>query len=167
VTYVLGEFYWRLTREQRTANTDYRGTGQFSTRRLNRERTGEGDAQEVVWSAGDALSSDTVLKAFKLAPEKAQALRRDAGPIAGSAAAFLAKLFFWGFALMFMLAMFQCESSADDCNAVRSAYGEASNEYRNCLANQRSGARTGGGSWGGYTSGGGSWGGYTSGGGHK
>ena len=38
VTYVLGEFYWRLTRDQRTANTDYAGTGAASAKRLNRER---------------------------------------------------------------------------------------------------------------------------------
>ena len=30
-TYVLGEFYWRLERDERTANTDYVGTGAAST----------------------------------------------------------------------------------------------------------------------------------------
>ena len=45
VTYVLGEFYWHLTRDQRTANTDYQGTGAASTKRLNREETeGAGSA---------------------------------------------------------------------------------------------------------------------------
>ena len=155
VTYVLGEFYWRLEREQRTFNTDYRGIGTFSSRRLNCERTGEGDAQEIVWSAGETIASDAVLKAFNLAPDKAQALRRDAAPFSGSAASLLPKLFFWGFVLVFVLTLFQCDSSADACAALRNSYGEASNEYRNCLARQRSGTRTGGGSWGGFSSGGG------------
>ena len=45
VTYVLGEFYWRLTRDERTANTDYVGTGAASAKRLNREQTaGRGHA---------------------------------------------------------------------------------------------------------------------------
>jgi Domain of unknown function (DUF4178) len=154
VTYVLGEFYWRLEREQRTYNTDYRGSGAFASRHLNRERTGVGDAQEIVWSAGQTIGSDAILKAFKLAPDQAQALRRDAAPTSGNAASLLAKLFFWGFVAVVVLTLFQCDSP-DDCAAVRSSYGEASNEYRNCLANQRSSSRTSGGSWGGYSSGGG------------
>ncbi|EWS53912.1 DUF4178 domain-containing protein [Methylibium sp. T29] len=39
ITYVLGEFYWRLARGERTRNTDYRGPG---GKQLNREQTGEG-----------------------------------------------------------------------------------------------------------------------------
>jgi hypothetical protein len=155
VTYVLGEFYWRLEREQRTFNTDYRGIGSFSSRRLNCERTGAGETQEIIWSAGQTMSSDALVKAFKLAPDKAQALRRDPAPLSASAASLLPKVLFWGFVLVFVLTLFQCQSSADDCSALRSSYGEASNEYRNCLARQRSGARTGGGSWGGFSSGGG------------
>jgi len=57
VTYVLGEFYWRLSRHERTLNTDYAGTGAASRKRLNREQTGSGGgdetAQEIVWSAGE------------------------------------------------------------------------------------------------------------------
>ncbi len=155
VTYVLGEFYWRLEREQLTYNTDYRGTGAFASRHLNRERTGVGDAQEIVWSAGQSIGSDAVVRAFKLAPDQAQALRRDAAPTSSNAASLLAKLFFWGFVAVIVLMLFRCDSSADDCAAVRSSYGEASNEYRSCLANQRSSSRTSGGSFGGFSSGGG------------
>ncbi len=159
VTYVLGEFYWRLEREQRTFNTDYRGTGKFGSRQLNCERTGEGrgveSPQEIVWSAGEAMSSDAVSKAFKLAPDRAQALRRDATLIAGDGASLLAKLFFFGLIAVFALMLFQCDSGGNDCAALRGAYGEASNEYRSCVANQRGGSRTGGGSWGGFSSGGG------------
>ncbi len=157
VTYVLGEFYWRLEREQRTFNTDYRGTGTFGSRQLNCERTGEGGegSQEIVWSAGEAMSSDAVSKAFKLSADKLQALRRDATPVSGDGASLLAKLFFFGMIAVFALILFQCDSGSDNCAALRSSYGEASNEYRSCVANQRSGARTGGGSWGGFSSGGG------------
>ena len=73
-TYVLGEFYWKLERDAKTFNTDYMGTGAFGTRRLNREQTGQGADQEVVWSAGETLSADAVLKAFKLAPDKSASL---------------------------------------------------------------------------------------------
>ena len=155
VTYVLGEFYWRLEREQRTFNTDYRGTGKFGSRQLNRERTGHSDAREIVWSAGEAMSSDTVLKAFKLSADKAQALRRDATPFTADKTSLRVKLFVGALFAVFVFMLFRCDSGSDDCVAVRSSYGEASNEYRNCQASQRSSSRVGGGSWGGYSSGGG------------
>ncbi len=155
VTYVLGEFYWRLERAQRTENTDYRGTGKFGARQLNRERTGHGDTEEIVWSAGESISSDMVLKAFRLGPDKAQALRRDAAPFVADKTSLLVKLFVGALFAAFVLMLFRCDSDGDNCSAVRSSYGEASNEYRNCLASQRSNSRVGGGSWGGYSSGGG------------
>ena len=155
-TYVLGEFYWKLERDARTYNTDYVGTGAFSARRINRERTGSGDTQEITWSAGETLSADAVLKAFKLAPEKSAALQRDALPSSGNAASLLAKLFFWGFVVVVLLMLFRCDGDERDCSQVRATYGEASAEYQNCLRSARSsGGRVGGGSWGGWSSGGG------------
>ena len=59
VTYVLGEFYWRLQRDQLTRNTDYEGTGAGSDKRLNREQTGGDGTHEVVWSAGETLDAPT------------------------------------------------------------------------------------------------------------
>jgi ribosomal protein L37AE/L43A len=152
VTYVLGEFYWRLERDQLTFNTDYIGTGDFSNRRLNRERTGEGAAQEIVWSAGETLTADAVLRAFKLAPELGAALKRDALPSSGNASALLAKVFFWVFVLVVILMLFRC-SDDDNCDQLRSSYGASSQEYQNCLANNRT--RSSGGSFGGFSSGGG------------
>ena len=70
VTYVLGEFYWRLARDERTFNTDYEGTGAHRRKRLNREQTGS----EVVWSAGETLEAETVIKAFRLPQAKLAAL---------------------------------------------------------------------------------------------
>ena len=146
----------RLERDARTFNTDYIGTGSFSSRRINRERTGSGDSQEITWSAGETLSADAVLKAFKLAPEKSAALQRDALPSSGNAASLLAKLFFWGFVVVVLLMLFRCDGGERDCSQVRATYGEASAEYQNCLRSAgSSGGRTGGGSWGGWSSGGG------------
>jgi hypothetical protein len=157
-TYVLGEFYWRLQRDQLTRNTDYQGTGGASAKRLNREETQADGTHEVVWSAGATLSADEVMRAFKLQREQAAAMRRDALPTSGNAASLLAKLFFWGFIVVVMLIMFRCDGDdGPDCSALRATYGEASSEYQNCLRSRGSGSglRTGGGSFGGYSSGGG------------
>jgi hypothetical protein len=155
VTYVLGEFYWRLERNERTFNTDYIGTGKASDKRLNREQTGSGDTQEIVWSAGERLAADDVVKAFNLAPEQRAALQRDASPTAFTPGA-LAKVFFWVFVLAVVLILFRCsDRDRSDCDALRDTYGDASLEYRNCLSNSRGSGRTGGGSFGGFSSGGG------------
>ncbi|MDQ6679600.1 MAG: DUF4178 domain-containing protein, partial [Pseudomonadota bacterium] len=162
VTYVLGEFYWQVTRGQLTRNTDYRGTGASTAKRLNREQTDAGASHEIVWSAGETLTADAVLKAFRLAPEKAAALQRDALPTF-SGASLLAKVFLWGFVAVVVLMLFRCGggSSGADCETLRLDYGDASQEYRNCLNSNRSAGV------GGYRTGGGAFGGYSSGGGHK
>jgi len=161
VTYVLGEFYWQVTRHQLTRNSDYQGTGAAAKKRLNRERTDAGDSHEIVWSAGETLTADEVLKAFRLAPEAAAALQRDALPTF-SGASLLAKIFFWAFVVIVVLMLFRCGSGggSSSCDDVRSTFGAASTEYQNCLSSNRSG--------GGYYGGtGGSFGGFSSGGGHK
>jgi hypothetical protein len=48
--------------------------------------------------------------------------------------------------------MFRCDDQRD-CSQLRASYGEASTEYQNCLRGS-SGGRTGGGSFGGFSSGG-------------
>ncbi len=161
VTYVLGEFYWQVTQNQRTFNTDYQGTGSASAKRLNREQTGSGDTQEVVWSGGETLSSDAVMKAFRLAPETSAALQRDALPTSFNGSSLLAKIFLGVFILIVVLMLFRCGSggSSNNCDAARATFGAASGEYQNCLNSQRSG--------GGYGGIGGSFGGFSSGGGHK
>src|SRR3989344_1766841 len=67
-TYVLGEFYWQVTRGQKTSNRDFASAKGL----LSLEQT----PNEVTWSAGDKLASDTVAKAFKL-EDKADVLQRD------------------------------------------------------------------------------------------
>jgi hypothetical protein len=158
VTYVLGEFYWQVTKNQRTFNADYQGTGAASTKRLNREVTGSGDDSEIVWSRGDTLSAAQVLKAFGLAPDKAGALQRDALPTSLNASSTLVKILIWGAIIVVMLLLFRCGSGggASNCDDTRATFGEASTEYQNCLNRSGgSGYRTGGGSFGGFSSGGG------------
>ncbi len=160
VTYVLGEFYWRLARDERTANSDYVGTGAALTKRLNREQTeGEG-TREIVWSAGETLSADAVLSAFRLAPAQRAALQRDALPTTFKGS-LIGKIFFWIFIVLLVLLLFRCSSGggSGDCSQTRNTFGDASQEYQNCLNNQRSGS--------GYRGGGGSFGGFSTGGGHK
>ena len=166
ITYVLGEFYWQLTRNQRTYNTDFQGTGSASNKRLNRERTVSGSGaeatQEIVWSAGEAMPADVIMKAFRLAPDKSAALQRDAAPTALKGSR-LAKIIFWLFIVFVLLMLFRCGSGGTgpvDCTDTLNTFGQASLEYQNCLNSQRSGSS-------GYRTGGGSFGGFSSGGGHK
>ena len=161
-THVLGEFYWRLQRDQLTDNTDYQGSGGAAAKRLNRERTRSGDTEEIVWSAGETLSADTVMQTFQLGAEQGAALQRDALPTSLNASSLLAKLFFAGFVIVVVLMLFRCTGGggSGDCDDTRATFGEASREYQNCLANSR--GRTGGGSFGGFSTGG-----YSSGGSHK
>ena len=160
VTYVLGEFYWRLSRDERTANSDYVGTGAASTKRLNREQTQTGANREIVWSAGDTLSAEQVLAAFRLAPDKREALQRDALPTTFKGS-LVGKIFFWIFIVILVLLLFRCSSGGGvgDCSDTRNTFGDASQEYQNCLNGRRSG--------GGFSTGGGAFGGFSTGGGHK
>jgi hypothetical protein len=158
-TYVLGEFYWQVTQHQRTFNTDYQGSGASASKRLNREVTGNGSDAEVVWSAGDTLSADQVMKAFRLAPKTAAAVQRDALPTALNASSTLVKILIWGAIIVVVLLLVRCGSSSSRCDDTRATFGAASQEYQSCLNSQRSG--------GGYRSGGGAFGGFSSGGGHK
>jgi hypothetical protein len=147
VTYVLGEFYWRLARDERTFNIDYEGSGAHRRNRLNREQTGT----EVVWSAGETLEADAVLEAFELPEGKLAALRRDAAPLSLGKVAGLA----WGFvrgALIFivlvivLIVLARCDG--DECDELRQTFGENSNEYQQCK--RSGGGRTSGGSYGGH-----------------
>ncbi len=138
VTYVLGEFYWQVTQTQRTFNTDYQGTGSAAAKRLNREQTGGGRGdqvqQEVVWSGGETLSADAVMKAFGLAPDKRAALQRDALPTSFNGSSLLAKIFLGVFILIVVSMLFRCGGSSDRSGG---GYG------------------TSGGAYGGFSSGGG------------
>jgi hypothetical protein len=160
ITYVLGEFYWKLEKGQTTANTDYAGSGKASQRRLNREQTGRGANAEVVWSCGEALDADAVRKAFRLPDESLARFRRDAAPTSLSGSSALQQLLVYGLIIAVVLILMRCGSRPkEDCQPYAQQFGQASAEYTQCLDRNRSSARGGG-----Y--GGGSWGG-SGGGGHK
>ena len=148
VTHVLGEFYWKVERGQRTFNTDYAG-GDW---RLNREQAGE----DLTWSAGRTLSAQTVVQAFGLKPEQAPALARDSTPFTSGSASGLKTVVVIGL-VMLLVVVLMSRCGSDDCDGVRQTFGPNSSEYQQCQRNQRSsgGFRTGGGSFGGFSSGGG------------
>jgi hypothetical protein len=66
----------------------------------------------------------------------------------------LRQIVLWSIVVIVLLILFRGDGS-DDCSQVKATYGEASTEYRNCRSSSS------------YRSGGGSFGGYSSGGGHK
>ena len=151
VTWVQGEFYWRVKQGERALVTDYEGTGSDSSPRLSREQTGT----EVTWSAGETLDAAQVASAFAVAPGAAVALQRDVAPFtAKSGGSRNAIIVFVVIVILFAL-LSRCDR--DDCDSVRQSFGAASTEYQQC-ARQRATSgvpRTGGGSFGGYSSGGG------------
>lgn len=146
ITYVLGEFYWKLALGETTSNTDYLGPG---GRRLNREETGAGGDAEVVWSAGQAIEADAVLKAFGLGGAQRAAFQRDVKPMAGGGSGSLAGFFMFLLFAMLLFSLVRC--GGDECDETKRVYGAASNEYQQCT---RGAMVRGGGSYGGFSTGG-------------
>lgn len=135
-SYVAGEFYWQVRRGQNTSNRDYAAGKSLLTMEQN--------ANEITWSAGSQIDSDSVANAFKLEDKLAMFKRTDVGPFSAargmSAGAILAIVL--GGLFMFAL-LSRCSSSCDP-------------RYENCSSSGSS-----------YRSSGGSWGGSYGGGGHK
>ena len=81
VTWVQGEFYWRVQREERALVTDFEGQGGDSDKRLSREQTGN----EVTWSVGLTLNAGDLADAFGIAAGSRAALQRDVRRTFGAA----------------------------------------------------------------------------------
>jgi hypothetical protein len=151
VTWVQGEFYWRVQKGERALVIDYEGTGSSADARLSREQSGN----EVTWSAGRTIDAATVAEAFGIAPAERAALQRDAAPVsavkAGSSKVVLIVIAL----IVLMIVLSMC--SGDDCDEVRSTFGASSAEYQQCQRYRASGGggRIGGGSYGGFGTGGG------------
>ncbi|MDO9071806.1 MAG: DUF4178 domain-containing protein [Rubrivivax sp.] len=147
VTWVQGEFYWRVQRDERAQVADYEGTGAAATRRLSREQT----TAEVTWSAGETLPAATVADAFGLARS---ALPGDVVPTAFKATGVPKALIIFLVVMVAVIVLSQCGD--DQCTDIKNTFGAASAEYQQCARNRASGgARIGGGSYGGWSSGGG------------
>jgi len=153
VTWVLGEFYWRVRRDEVARVTDYVGIGSASQRRLSSERT----AGELTWSEGAVLDAQAIAHAFGLQPAAVPALQRGAPGAAPALDSGLLKVVLIIAVVIVVLMIGFCSSRDNDCGEIRATFGEASNEYQQCLrsAGGGTGFRTGGGSYGGYSSGGG------------
>ena len=150
VTWVQGEFYWRVKRDERAHVTDFEGQGKDRDKRLSREQAG----QEVTWSAGATISAATVADAFDIAPGARAALQRDANPLAGRASGVSKGLVILVVVIVLLVILSTC--SRDNCDDVRNTFGAASTEYQQCTRSSGSGVRgSSGGSYGGYSSGGG------------
>ena len=133
-TYVLGEFYWQVTRGQATSNRDFAsGAGMLSL---------EQSPNEVVWSVGSKIDSDAVATAFKLEGKKDLLKRSDVGPASANASMSVRTLIII-FVLLLLFAMLVSRCSSCD-PAVE-----------NCSSSYSSGSRSSGGSFGGFSSGGG------------
>ena len=135
-TYVAGEFYWQVARGQTTFNEDYANGKSL----LSSELVGK----ELTWSVGSKVDHTTVSLAFKIKDRDADFRRADVTPLSGSG---LGSGFggynigVWVilviFMLMIVISMSRCSRDCDP-------------QVENC-----SSARSGGGSYGGFSSGGG------------
>lgn len=149
VTWVLGEFYWRLARDERTRHADYRS----GSRRLSREQV-EG---EVTWSEGAALDASTLSRAFSLAPAASVGREPQVAAFRPEGAGSIGHIVRVTVGLLVVLAVVlmvqQC--STDECDAVRTTFGASSLEYQQCRERGRYAHSTSGGSYGGWSGGGG------------
>ncbi len=122
--YVLGEFYWPVSRGQKTFNRDFAGPKGL----LSMEQ-GPG---EITWSSGDRLASDAVAQAFGLQGRRQQFQRDDVGPFVAAKGAGC------GTVILVIVLLFIVLIIMSNCS------GGSGGGY----------TRSSGGSWGGYSSGG-------------
>lgn len=133
-TYVAGEFYWKVERGQTSFNRDFASGASL----LSMEKT----ADEVSWSSGSRVSSDTVAKAFGLQDRVGQFERADAAPTSQGAGHNVGTIVF---IVVVLIVVSLLESRCSDCDP----------NVENCSSGSS------------YRSSGGSYGGYSGGGGHK
>ena len=122
-TYVLGEFYWQVERGQKTSNRDFASAKGL----LSMEQS----KNELTWSAGDKLASDTVVKAFKLDDKKDLLQRDDPGPFVAAKGMGCGTIILIAVVILILLIILS-----------------------DCSGSSGSGYRSSGGSFGGYSSGG-------------
>ncbi len=131
--YVVGEFYWQVSRGQKTSNRDYASGKSL----LSMEQS----PTELTWSVGGMVDSDAVAKAFKLEGKKELLKRSDAAPVSSAQTASVSTIVWVVFVIIVMVMLesrcSRCDPNVENCSSSSSGY------------------RTTGGSYGGYSSGGG------------
>lgn len=134
-TYVAGEFYWPVTRGQKTSNRDYAHGKDL----LSMEQT----PTELTWSGGSTLDSLVVAKAFKLDEKSALFSRADAAPATAITAKGCLTVVLICFLIIVLLVLLgrcsRCDPNVEDCRSHASGGS----------------ARSSGGSFGGFSGGGG------------
>lgn len=130
-SYVAGEFYWQVSRGQKTWNRDFVSGKNL----LNMEQSGS----EVTWSSGSRIDADTVARIFKLEDKKAALQRSDTGPFSAAKSVGIGTVIVVLLVLLVFLFLISRCSSCDPA-------------VENCTS---SSARSSSGSWGGYSGGGG------------
>ena len=150
VSWVEGEFYWRVERDETATVTDYAGEGAAAGRLLSRERT---DA-EVTWSGGRQLDAAEVARAFGLDGPQA-GVRADVRPLSSGSNGMSLKTVLILLAILVVVMLLMSRCGGDDCDDVARAYGANSSEHRQCVQARSRGGRAAGGSFGGYSTGGG------------
>ena len=130
--YVCGEFYWLVTRGQKTTNKDFAN----GKRLLSLEQS----ADELVWSSGDQIASEVVAKAFGLEGKKELLNRGDAAPFSASRSIGIGTIIVVLIVTLILLSLLSRCSSCDP-------------RVENCSSSSSS--RSSGGSFGGFSGGGG------------
>jgi hypothetical protein len=130
-SYVAGEFYWQVTRGQKTFNRDFASGKSL----LSMEQS----PHEVTWSVGNTIDSALVAKAFKLEGKKELLQRSDAGPASATKGVGCGTVIVLILVLVLFLFLISRCSSCDP-------------QVENCSS---SSTRSSGGSFGGFSSGGG------------
>jgi hypothetical protein len=128
--YAEGEFYWPVSKGQKSSNVDYVNSGKHAT--LAQE-TAQG---ETTWTHGQRISAQTLAAAFGVDRLKD---RSEAGLLSGSRFS-IGTILFWLFLLLFILPLLRACVSSPGCDP---------NTDPDC-----SYSRSSSGSYGGYTSGG-------------
>ncbi len=128
--YVQGEFYWQVSRGQKTANRDYANGKSL----LSMEQS----PNELTWSVGGKIDSDVVVKAFRLEAKQDLLKRSDAGPFVAD------KSVSWKTIVVLIVILLIFSSLTTRCSSCDPA-------VENCSTS----GRTSAGSFGGFSSGGG------------
>ena len=131
-SYVAGEFYWQVTRGEKTFNRDFASGNTL----LSQEDSG----REVTWSSGNKLDGDVVAKAFRLEGKKELFKRADAAPLSSVSGVSIRTIVIVVLLILLFLFLIGRCSRCDP-------------RYENCASSSSS--RSSGGSFGGFSGGGG------------